>query len=295
MYGARSASGEMAGIVEWRWCVTDAECLELLRWAASRLELRDEGFRRVRGQVCKRVGRRMKELGVPGLAAYLERLEVDPAERAVLDALCRVTISRFYRDQGVFDALREPLLPRVLEAARARGESTFRVWSAGCASGEEPYTVAVLFQLGLRPRFPDFRLELVATDADASLLERARRGCYRRATLRELPSGWVDQAFTSQGDTLCLRPEYREGLDFRCQDLRQGMPEGPFHLVLCRNVAFTYFARPVQREVLARLLERLVPGGLLAIGAHESLPEDAQGLVRAAGVLPLFHPAGPRL
>ncbi len=275
--------------------MTDAECLELLRWAALHLQLRYEGFRRVRGQVCKRVGRRMKALGVPGLAAYLARLEADPAERAVLDGLCRVTISRFYRDQGVFEALREPLLPRILEAARARGESTFRVWSAGCASGEEPYTVAVLFQLGLRPRFPDFRLELVATDADASLLERARRGCYRRATLRELPSGWVDQAFSSEGEALCLRPEYREGLDFRCQDLRQGMPEGPFHLVLCRNVAFTYFARPVQREVLARLLARLVPGGVLAIGAHESLPEDAQGLVRAAGALPLFHPAGPRV
>jgi chemotaxis protein methyltransferase CheR len=276
--------------------MTDAECLELLRWAAPRLGLRYEGFRRVRGQVCKRVGRRMKALGVPGLAAYLERLEVDVAERAVLDALCRVTISRFYRDQGVFDALLEPLLPGVLEAARARGERTLRVWSAGCASGEEPYTVAVLFRLGLRPRFPDFRLELVATDADASLLERARRGCYRRPTLRELPSAWVDAAFAPfapHAGELCLRPEYREGLDFRCEDLRQRMPEGPFHLVLCRNVAFTYFAPPVQREVLARLLERLVPGGLLALGAHESLPEDTPGLTRAAGALPLFRREAP--
>lgn len=268
--------------------MTDAECLELLRWAAPRLGLRYEGFRRVRGQVCKRVGRRMKELGVPGLAAYLERLEADAAERALLDALCRVTISRFYRDQGVFEALREPLLPRVLEAARARGERVLRVWSAGCASGEEPYTVSVLFRLGLRPRFPDFGLEVVATDADGSLLERARRGCYRRPTLRELPAAWVDVAFTPHEAELCLRPEYREGLEFRCEDLRQRMPGGPFHLVLCRNVAFTYFAPPVQREVLARLMERLVPGGLLAIGAHESLPELPPGLVRAGGALPLF-------
>jgi chemotaxis protein methyltransferase CheR len=271
--------------------VTDAECLELLRWAAPRLGLRYEGFRRVRGQVCKRVGRRMKALGVEGLAAYLQRLEADPSECAVLDALCRVTISRFYRDRGVFDALREPLLPQVLRAARARGETVLRVWSAGCASGEEPYTVAVLFRLGLAPRFPDFRLELVATDADASLLERARRGCYRRATLRELPSQWVDTAFDPHDGEQCLRPEYREGLDFRCEDLRQRMPEGPFHLVLCRNVAFTYFARPVQRELLPRLLEHLVPEGLLALGAHESLPEGATGLVPAAGALPLFHRA----
>jgi chemotaxis protein methyltransferase CheR len=270
--------------------MTDAECQELLRWAAPRLGLREEGFRRVRAQVCKRVGRRMKALGLPGLAAYFARLDADPAERAMLDALCRVTISRFYRDSALFDALHEPLLPQVLESARARGDSLLRVWSAGCASGEEPYTVSVLFRRGLAPRFPDFRLDLVATDADASLLERARRGCYRRATLRELPEPWRREAFTSLGDEDCLRPEYREGLEFRQEDLRERMPEGPFHLVLCRNVAFTYFAPPVQRLVLARLVMRLAPGGLLVLGAHESLPEPVLGLTRAAGPsLPLFR------
>ncbi|WNG23075.1 chemotaxis protein CheR [Cystobacter fuscus] len=274
--------------------MTDAECRELLRWAAPRLGLREEGFRRVRAQVCKRVGRRMKALGLSGLDAYVARLEAEPAERAVLDALCRVTISRFYRDSALFDALLEPLLPQVLVSARARGESRLRVWSAGCASGEEPYSVSVLFRRGLAPRFPDFHLELVATDADASLLERARRGCYRRATLRELPAAWRHEAFTPLGDEDCLRPEYREGLDFRREDLREHMPEGPFHLVLCRNVAFTYFAPPVQREVLARLLTRLTPGGLLVLGAHESLPEPVPGLTRAAGPeLPLFHWAAP--
>jgi chemotaxis protein methyltransferase CheR len=67
------------------------------------------------------------------------------------------------------------------------------------------------------------------------------------------------------------------------------MPDGPFHLVLCRNVAFTYFAPPLQHQVLAGLLERLVPGGLLVIGGHESLPEGATGLERAAGALPVFR------
>jgi chemotaxis protein methyltransferase CheR len=270
--------------------MTDAACVELLQWAAPRLGLRWQGFRRVRGQVCKRIFRRVKALGLEGLAAYRARLEADPAEWAVLDGLCRVTISRFYRDRGVFDALHEPLLPQLLEAARARGETALRVWSAGCASGEEPYTVSVLFQLGLRPRFPEFRLELVATDADAALLERARQGCYRRATLRELPAQWLVQAFTPAGeDVLCLRPGYREGLDFRCEDLRQRQPEGPFHLLLCRNLAFTYFDAALQREVLERLVERLAPGGLLALGAHEESFPGHERLSPAAGALPLFR------
>ena len=87
----------------------------------------------------------------------------------------------------------------------------------------------------------------------------------------------------------CLVPELRAVPTFQAQDLRAELPEGPFHLVLCRNVAFTYFAPPLQREVLARLMERLVPGGLLVIGAHESLPEGAPLLERAAGPLPLFR------
>jgi chemotaxis protein methyltransferase CheR len=272
--------------------MTDAECVELLQWAAPRLGLRWQGFRRVRGQVCKRIARRLKALGLEGAAAYRARLEAEPAEWAVLDGLCRVTISRFYRDRGVFEALREPLLPALLEGVCARGEPALRAWSAGCASGEEPYTVAVLFRLGLQPRFPQARLELVATDADEALLARARRGCYPRPTLRELPPAWLHQAFSPREGELCLEPEYREGIAFRCEGLRRQMPEGPFHLVLCRNVAFTYFEPSLQREVLGRLTERLAPGGLLVIGAHEALPEGATGLAPAVGALPVFRRLG---
>jgi chemotaxis protein methyltransferase CheR len=270
--------------------MTDQECVELLQWAAPRLRLRWEGFRRVRGQVCKRIARRVKALGLEGAAAYRARLEVDETEWAVLDSLCRVTISRFYRDHRVFDVLREELLPALLRDARARGESVFRVWSAGCASGEEPYTLAVLFRLGLAPAFPELRLELLATDADEALLARARRGCYPPGTLRELPSEWASRAFTLTADgEQCLVPGFRDDITFRCQDLRAELPPGPFHLVLCRNVAFTYFAPPLQHELLARLRERLVPGGLLVIGAHESLPEGPTGLERVAGALPVFR------
>ncbi len=273
--------------------MTDRECMELLRWAAPRLRLRWEGFRRVRGQVCKRIGRRVKALGLEGVAAYRARLEAEPAEWAVLDSLCRVTISRFHRDRRVFEVLREELLPGLLHGARERGERVFRVWSAGCASGEEPYTVALLFQFGLTEALAGLRLEVLATDADEALLARARRGCYPPGTLRELPPEWAARAFTlsAEGER-CLVPELRADITFLCQDLRARMPEGPFHLVLCRNVAFTYFVPPLQQEVLARLLERLVPGGLLVIGAHEALPESAPALERAAGPLPVFRKPG---
>ncbi|WP_338873359.1 CheR family methyltransferase [Myxococcus stipitatus] len=262
----------------------DQDCAELLQWIAPRLRLRPEGFRRVRGQVCKRIGRRLVALGLTSVSAYRTRLESDPEEWAVLDALCRVTVSRFYRDARVFEVLHEELLPPLLESS-----PVLRVWSAGCASGEEPYTVSILFRLGLAPRYPEAGLELIATEVDAGLLERARRGCYPRGSLRELPPAWVERAFPGPGEEPCLAPGYREGLVFRREDLRTHMPQGPFQLVLCRNVAFTYFAPPLQREVLAGLVERLAPGGLLVIGAEESLPEGGVALERVAGPLPIFR------
>ncbi|MCP3102723.1 chemotaxis protein CheR [Myxococcus sp. K15C18031901] len=266
---------------------TDQDCEELLRWAAPRLRLRPEGFRRVRGQVCKRLGRRLRALGLADLAAYRARLVADDGEWAVLDALCRVTVSRFYRDASVFDVLRDDLLPALL----AGRPGVLRVWSAGCASGEEPYTVSVLFRLGLQPRFPWTRLELLATDADAALLERARRGCYPRGSLRELPEAWSRKAFPDEALEPCLAEPFRQGLVFRQQDLRADMPEGPFDLVLCRNVAFTYFAPPLQHVVLGRLVRRLAPGGFLVIGAEESLPVEGPALERVAGALPIFRVA----
>src|SRR5438477_9810042 len=120
------------------------DCVEFLQWALPRLRMRWDGFRKVRRQVCRRIERRSRELGLTDLAAYRDYLERRPDEWARLDALCRVTISRFYRDRETFAALEQEVLP-----ALARGGAEIEVWSAGCASGEEPYTLALLWKLEL--------------------------------------------------------------------------------------------------------------------------------------------------
>ena len=150
----------------------DADCTALLQWALPRLGMRWAGFRRVRGQVCKRVRRRMAELGLRDLADYRALLETHPEEWTRLDGLCRISISRFYRDQGVWRTLECGILPDLTERARARGEGRLRIWSAGCASGEEPYTLALLFAFGAA--LGACRPQILTTDADPHLLERAR-------------------------------------------------------------------------------------------------------------------------
>ena len=267
--------------------MTDRECVVLLQWALPRLGLRWRGFSNVRGQVCKRIGRRAKALGLTA-AEYRLRVEADPAELSLLDSFCRVTISRFYRDRRVFEHLRGELLPELIEKGRGRCGTVLRCWSAGCASGEEPYSLALVLRLGLAPRYPGLRFEIVATDVDEVLLERARRACYPRAALRDLPVEWQEVAFVASDGERRLRPELREGVELRCEDLRQSMPDGSFELLLCRNLAFTYFDVPLQQAVLGRLVGRLAPGGALLIGAHEQLPPGPAGLERA-GALPIFR------
>jgi chemotaxis protein methyltransferase CheR len=243
--------------------VRDAECVPFLQWALPRLRLRWAGYRKVRKQVCKRVGRRLRELGLVDLAAYEVFLRDHPDEWTRLDGLCRVTISRFYRDRGVFDFLREAVLP---ELARGAGERGVRCWSVGCASGEEPYTVVAI---AAAMRIP---VAVLATDSDAHLLERAREGIYDASSLANLPGELKAEAFEREGERFRLRPAMREPVRFARRDVRRELPQGPFELILCRNLVFTYFEEALQREVLAGLAGRLVHGGALVIGIHETLP-----------------------
>lgn len=251
----------------------DAECVRFLQWALPQMRLRWRGFRKVRRQVGKRLGRRLAELGVEDLDAYRARLASDPSEWKVLDGLCRIPISRFYRDRAVFDHLFQEVLPAL--AAR-HGEVS--CWSAGCASGEEPYTLAIA------ARHLDLPLRIVATDSESHMLARAAAARYGPSSLRELPRAWREQAFTPEH---VLRPAYREAVRLVREDIRDAMPDGPFHLVLCRNLAFMYFDEALQRAVLAGIAARLSPGGVLVIGQHETLP--ASDLVPCPASLGLYR------
>lgn len=250
----------------------DEDCIRLLQWALPRLRMRWEGFRKVRRQVCRRVSRRMGEIGCSDVDAYRHRLVHDPEEWKVLDGLCRVTISRFYRDRHVFDALRDFVLPDLALRARGRGASGLRFWSSGCASGEEPYTLSLLFRLELERRFPGLSLTIVATDVDPVLLERARRASYPESSLRDLPEGWKQMAFSSVGPgtrDFVLRPRFRQAVGLRLQDIRRELPEGTFDLLSCRNLVFTYFEPSLQHEIQEKLLEKIVPGGAFVVGERE--------------------------
>ena len=273
----------------------NSDCTAFLQWALPQLELRWPGFRKVRRQVCKRLTRHMHDLGLNDFAAYRARLEADPTEWRVFDEFCHITISRFFRDRGIFEVLRRRVLPDIAARAQREGRDAY-VWSAGCASGEEPYTLKILWDVEVASAYPSISLSIIASDIDKAMLARAREGCFEPTSLHELPPPLIEQAFDRVGSQYCVKPKHREGIEFLDQDLRSEMPPRLFDLILCRYVAFTYFAVPLQRKVLVGMLERLRPQGYLVIGTHEQLPGDVPELVSLATAPQIFQKksAAPR-
>ncbi len=256
----------------------DQECVQFLQWVLPELRMRWAGFRRVRGQVCKRVVRRMSYLGIEREADYRAYLEHTPQEWALLDSLCRVSISRFYRDKLLFAQLQREVFPRLAGEALRRGADRLRVWSAGCGSGEEPYTISLIWLQGLQTMFPGLRLQILATDAESRLLARARCASYPYSAIKNLPAAWREAAFERDGGDYRLQSRYRQLVHFARQDIRVQIADGPFDLVLCRNLVFTYFVEPLQCEILRRLQTSITRGGVLVIGIHEKLPACRVGL-----------------
>jgi chemotaxis protein methyltransferase CheR len=247
--------------------MTDADCVSFLQWALPRLGRRWAGYRKVRRQVCRRVQRRARQLGLDSLADYRRHLEHDGAEWRQLDALTNITISRFYRDRAVFAFLQSDVLPTLAATAT----ESVRAWSAGCASGEEAYTLAIIWQLAIAPGRPGRQLQILATDIDPAMLRRAHRARYPPSALRELPPAWRAAAFDPDDD-LALRPRFRRHVTIAHHDIRTDPPDGPFDLILCRYLAFTYFDDAGQRDTLRRLAGAARPGAALVLGTHENLP-----------------------
>lgn len=260
--------------------MNDSDCIALLQWALPRLHLRWPGYRKVRRQVCKRIDRRIRSLGLDGIEAYRERLETDPSEWSVLDGFARITISRFFRERDAFAFLCDEAL---VELGRSAAPRPVRIWSAGCAGGEEPYTLAIAAAVhGIDVR-------ITATDADSHQLRRAREARYSAGSLKDLPPTWRERAFEPLNDEWVLRSELRAPVELVQQDIREHMPDGPFHMVLCRYLAFMYFDLPLQRRIATCLLERTESGGLLVLGKREAWPSGVRGVTEVRSGLRIYR------
>jgi len=265
------------------------DCVAFLRWCLPLMGLRWPGFRKVRGTVCKRVRRRIVELGLGDLEGYRAYLAAHEDEWRMLDAFCRIPISRFWRDRAVFAGLADEVLPRLATEAARSGRDTVTAWCAGCASGEEAYSLRLAWLRHAAGIKPSTALEILATDADETMLARAKAGIYVAGSLKDLPEALLAEGFEMSANEFVVKGKYRAGITFRLEDIRQTMPDGPFDLILCRNLAFTYLEVPAQVSVLTGLRQRLRASGILVVGTHEVLPAEGADFEPWAPGLPVYR------
>jgi two-component system, chemotaxis family, CheB/CheR fusion protein len=221
-----------------------------------------------RPSLTRRIDKRMAELKIESHQEYLEHLEANPPEFVELFNAILINVTSFFRDPEAWRYMADTILPRIL--ATKTPNEPIRVWSAGCASGEEPYSLAILLAEALEPVAFKERVKIYATDVDEEALAQGRKGVYGVKELDDVPGEIVDKWFRREGEQATLVPEIRHSIVFGRQDLVQDPPISRVDLLVCRNTLM-YFTSETQTRIVSRLHFALEESGFLFLGKSEML------------------------
>ncbi|HET7473902.1 MAG TPA: CheR family methyltransferase [Candidatus Limnocylindrales bacterium] len=230
-----------------------------------------------RATILRRLQRRMVATGQTKLRDYIRHVQANPDEYQRLTASFLIKVTEFFRDTDLFDQLRDTVIPQLIAEARER-DNELRVWSAGCATGEEAYSLAILVADALGDELDAFNVRIFATDVDGDAITFARHGVYAEQTLAGLPHDLVGRHFTKVADGYEVKKRIRAITVFGQHDLGQRAPFPRVDLALCRNVLI-YFTTELQKRALQLFAFSLRDGGFLVLGKAESATPPA-GILR---------------
>jgi len=217
------------------------------------------------------------------LRAYLKLVSRDPVERGRLVKALTIHVSQFFRNPSTFRAIQQDVLPTILEKKEAGGGRALRVWSVGCACGEEPYSLAILLVEVGGDVVGKFSTAIYATDIDPDSLSQAREARYYASSLANIPERWRRRYFITDGDACRVIPQIRHLVFFKDHNILNPVPFNRIDLMVCRNVLI-YMTEALQERVLTALAEALNPGGYLVLGKVEGLTGTARDLFEAADI-----------
>jgi chemotaxis protein methyltransferase CheR len=222
-----------------------------------------------------RLGKRLQILKLTQFEEYLHLLKYGQQRDNEFEALCNiVTINEtsFFRNEAQMLAFHQKLAGEII-TKKPLGSRTLRIWSAACSSGEEPYTLAMLYLEHLKPRYPDLRLEIIGTDINTAVVDMARVAEYSHYAIRSLPEVYVKKYFDNYNGLFQLRTEVKELVRFEYINLiqHQAMRQmAHFDFIFCSNVLI-YFDQKAKIQVIGDLYDSLNRGGYLFIGSSEML------------------------
>ena len=216
----------------------------------------------------RRIRSRMQRVGVERFSDYIDFLEVHPGEFSYLFDTILINVTGFFRDPAAWEYLAAEIIPQILRTKEAI--DLIRIWSAGCASGEEPYSAAMLFAEALGVPAVCERMKIYGTDVDEEALNEARHATYTAKQLEEVAPALREKYFEANGDRFVFHSELRRAVIFGRHDLLQDAPISRLDLLICRNVLM-YFNAETQTRILDRFCFALRDGGFLFLGKAEML------------------------
>src|SRR6267142_3175466 len=222
-----------------------------------------------RATLSLRVDRRMSTVGVDSYTSYLDYLQVHQDEFTQLFNSILINVTSFFRDREAFDFLARDVVPKIVQGSR-QTDAEIRIWSAGCASGEECYSVAILFAEAMGTEQFRERVKIYATDVDEEALAAARQASYTDRQVEELPAGLRDKYFDRAGTRWMFKKDLRRSVIFGRHDLLDDAPISRVDLLLCRNTLM-YFNHEAQAKIVRRFHYALREGGYLVLGKAEML------------------------
>lgn len=227
-----------------------------------------------------KISQRLVQNKISDARTYIEFLENHPEELTILLDLLTVNVSRFFRNSDTFETLNKRVLPALLSQKANHSLPELRIWSVGCASGEEPYSVALLINELLSKECLEMDTHIFATDINQSILDKAQAGTFTKEQLQNVKLGLLNRYFTQDGDNYRLDQKIINMVSFSYHDVIDPKtyvpPEcvfGSFDVVLCRNLSI-YFQEDRQKIVFNKLYRSLAPQGYLVLGEAERLPQE---------------------
>lgn len=211
---------------------------------------------------------RMQQVGVEHYQDYLDHLKQQPEESTHLLNTFFINFTRFFRDRPVWDYLANQIIPQII--ANKESNEPIRVWSAGCASGEETYSLAMLLAEALGVEQFQQRVRLFGTDVDRDTVMQARKGYYSSRAVEAIPPALQERYFERNNDGYIWRTDLRRSMIFQCHDLIQTPPFPRIDLLICRNTLI-YFMQEAQIRALVRFHFSLRNNGFLVLGQAENL------------------------
>jgi two-component system CheB/CheR fusion protein len=221
-----------------------------------------------RSSLSRRIDKRMQAVGADSYLSYLDHLEVDPEEFTQLFNTILINVTGFFRDPPAWEYLADEILPRIL--ADKGGDAPVRIWSAGCASGEEAYTLAMVTAEAMGPDAVRERVKIYATDVDEEALHQARQARYTARQVEGVPPELLERYFEGNGNGYVFSKDLRRSVIFGRHDLIQDAPISRIDLLVCRSTLM-YLNSETQAHVLARFSFALREGGYLMLGKAEML------------------------